>query len=147
MPAKPKTDATGRARETFLRILEETCNVTEAARAAGFDRSTAYRWRDEDPAFAEAWKQAEEAAADKLEQVAFERAKGGQSDRMLEILLKGHRPKYREKQRLEHSGPDGGPMRFDLSGLSDEELDALEKLRSRIAVAGSDQGGEGQTAG
>lgn len=45
----------------------------------------------------------------------------------------------------QHSGPGGGPIpvHFDLTGLSDEELEQLERLRSRIAVAGSDQSGEG----
>jgi hypothetical protein len=48
-----------------------------------------------------------------------------------------------------HAGPTGGaiPFRFDLSGLSDEELEQLEQLRSRIAVAGRDQSGADQAAG
>lgn len=96
------TKGTDRARAAFLRVLEETCNVTEAARAAGVDRRTVYKWRDADPEFAASWSDAEEAAADKLEQIAFERAKNGQSDRMLEILLKGHRPKYRDKTQVDH---------------------------------------------
>jgi hypothetical protein len=100
-------DAPDRARATFLRILEATCNVSEGARAAGVDRRTVYRWREADEDFAAAWQEAEDAAADKLEQIAFERATSGQSDRMLEVLLKGHRPKYRDKQHVEHSGSVG----------------------------------------
>ncbi|QTH19774.1 hypothetical protein HRJ34_15515 [Rhizorhabdus wittichii] len=48
-----------------------------------------------------------------------------------------------------HGGPTGGaiPIRFDLSGLSDEELDQLEHIRSRIAQPGRDQSGEGATGG
>lgn len=99
-----RPNCTDRARDTFVRVLAETCNVTEAARQAGVGRRTVYEWRDTDPAFAAAWSDAEEAAADKLEQVAFERASAGQSDRMLEILLKAHRPKYRDKQGLELTG-------------------------------------------
>lgn len=43
------------------------------------------------------------------------------------------------------AGPDGGPIpvHFDMTRLTDKELEELERLRSRIAVAGSDQGGEG----
>lgn len=96
-----KSVRTDRARATFLRTLEETCNVAGSARAAGFSRSAAYDWKDSDPAFAADWKHAEEAAADKLEEVAFTRATTGQSDRMLEILLKGHRPKFRDKQQVD----------------------------------------------
>jgi hypothetical protein len=105
-----RTIRTDRARTTFVAVLVETCNVTEACRAAGIGRQSAYDWRGDDPAFAQAWDDALEAAADMLEQVAFERAKSGQSDRMLEILLKAHRPKYREKQQVEVSGPNGGPI-------------------------------------
>lgn len=45
----------------------------------------------------------------------------------------------------QHSGPGGGPipMHFDLTRLSNEDLDHLERIRTRIAAAGSDQGGTG----
>lgn len=35
----------------------------------------------------------------------------------------------------------------DLSGLTDEELDALEAIRSKLAVPGRNPGGEGQAGG
>lgn len=108
-----KTVRTDRAREKFLTMLAETCNVTASAEAAGMGRSAAYAWRREDEDFASAWDDALESAADRLEQIAFERAKDGKSDRMLEILLKAHRPKYREKQAVELTGKDGGPVEID----------------------------------
>lgn len=96
---------TDRARKAFLDHLAATCNVSEAARVAGFSRRSAYEWRDADADFASAWEDAENQAADMLEQVAYERATSGQSDKMLEILLKAHRPeKFVEKQKVEHSG-------------------------------------------
>jgi transposase len=112
---------TDRTRETFLKVLAETCNVSEAARAAGVGRRTMYDWRDADPSFADAWKDAEETSADKLEQVAFERATSGQSDRMLEILLKAHRPKYREKQAVEFSGS----VQVDHANQAQAEIDEI----------------------
>ena len=99
-----RTGSSWAARQTraaFVATLSETCNVTEACRAAGIGRSAAYQWRQDEASFAAAWDDALEAAADMLEQVAFERAKAGHSDRMLEILLKAHRPKYRGKQIVE----------------------------------------------
>lgn len=64
-----------------------------------------YEWRDDDPDFAAAWAEAEETAIDALEKVARDRATEGKSDRMLEILLKAHRPeKYVERYKTEHSG-------------------------------------------
>lgn len=113
---------TDRARDRFITTLSETCNVSEACRAAAIGRSTAYEWKDADPEFAALWKEAEEIAADRLEREAWRRAVEGvdkpvtfqgqitatykeYSDRMLEILLKGHRPeKYTERQKVEHAG-------------------------------------------
>lgn len=111
----------------FLEVLGKTANVTEAARSAGIGRMTAYDWRSADEAFAKAWDDALEVSVDALEAEARRRAvegweepvfQGGKdvgtirrySDRMLEILLKGHRPKFRENQRIEVSGPNGGPV-------------------------------------
>lgn len=111
-----------RARETFIKVLAESCNVSEACRAANIGRTTVYEWRNAEPEFAAAWEEAEETAADKLEREAWRRAVEGvdkpvtfqgvitatykeYSDRMLEILLKAHRSeKFVEKVRNEHSG-------------------------------------------
>lgn len=106
----------------FVKVLAHSCNVSEACRAAGIGRSSAYEWREADPEFAAAWEEAEQEAADKLEREAWRRAVEGTdkpviyqgeitdtfkeySDRMLEVLLKAHKPKYRDKQLL-GSDPD-----------------------------------------
>ncbi|HEY8066618.1 MAG TPA: hypothetical protein VIF40_18115 [Methylosinus sp.] len=50
---------------------------------------------------------------------------------------------WKETTIHEHGGKNGGPIEYcDLSALSDEELDLLEKLRAKIAQPGSDPGGE-----
>jgi hypothetical protein len=121
-PKARRTARTDRARETFLEVLRQSCNVSEAARAAGIGRRTAYDWRDADEAFAADWDDAEQEAADKLEREAWRRAVEGvdkpvthqgiitatykeYSDRMLEILLKGHRPeKFTDRLKAEHTG-------------------------------------------
>jgi hypothetical protein len=96
-----RTIRTDRARDIFLKTLAATCNVTRSARRAGMGRSAAYDWRSDDAEFAKAWDEAIESAADRLEEVAFRRGTTGKSDRMLEILLKGHRPKYRDKAEVD----------------------------------------------
>lgn len=127
-PANPATEETLRARvrALFIEVFRRTGNVTAAADAAGVTRATPYRWREADPAFAAAWAEAEESATDALEAEARRRAVDGwdepvfykgeargvvrkYSDRMLEILLKGHRPAFRES-RLELTGPNGAPI-------------------------------------
>jgi hypothetical protein len=123
------------ARVRFLDVLRETCNVSEAAKAAGIGRRTAYEWRDDNPEFAAAWHEAEQEAADRLEREAWRRGVEGvdkpvihkgmitdtyleYSDRMLELLLKAHRPeKFRERISTELSG-----------GLTVTHEDALEQL-------------------
>lgn len=127
-PKTRRTSRTDRARETFLATLRETCNVSEAARAAKIGRRTAYDWRDADEEFAAAWDDAEDEAVDALEMRARERALDN-SDRMMEILLKAHRPdKYVDKLRSEISGPGGEAIPINVSSLSDEQLAALEAI-------------------
>lgn len=101
MMQRGKTIRTARARAAFLAHFAEHGNVTAAAKAAGMSRNAAYCWRNDDPDFAADWDDAEQQAVDKLEQVARERAIDS-SDRMMEILLKAHRPeKYVERLRSE----------------------------------------------
>lgn len=127
MARKAATNATpARMRERFLATLAKTANISQSARAAGVDRATPYRWRD-DPEFAAAWDVALEQALELLEQTAWERAVKGvkepvigrvakdqdgiityvqrYSDTLLTTLLKAHKPeKYRERMEHEHRG-------------------------------------------
>ena len=140
---------TDHARQNFLMALRETANVSEAARRAGISRRRAYDVRDVDPVFAAAWKDAVETAIDTLEAEAWRRGKEGwdepvfyrgesqrdaegkpvtirkYSDRMLELLLKAHRPeKYRE--RFDHTVGDDRPVTVgDADKLTDEQLMAI----------------------
>lgn len=128
-----RTVRTDRAREKFLASLAETCNVSESARFSGMSRQAAYEWRADDQAFAEAWDNAEQEAADKLEREAWRRAVEGTdkpitfqgavtgtykeySDRMLEILLKAHRGEKFVERKLLGSDPNNPlPSGFDVN--------------------------------
>jgi len=57
-------------RECFLNALSETGSVTAAAQIAGVSRTRVYAARKADPAFTTAWEEAEEIAADRLEEEA-----------------------------------------------------------------------------
>lgn len=94
----------------FLEIFRQTCNVRLSADGAGIDRDAAYRRRQRDQRFAEAWAQAEQDAIDVLEAEARRRALST-SDTLLIFLLKAHRPdRYREQSRVELTGANGGPV-------------------------------------
>lgn len=107
-------------RDLFLAEFRETGNLRLACEAAKISRSTVERYRREDPQFAEAYAEAEEDAADNLEEAARVRAVDGvlrrrydkdgnciaeetvYSDALLALLLKARRPaKFRENSKIE----------------------------------------------
>lgn len=69
-----RKDATLRQRQVFLDALADSCNVRRAAAEAGFAPSTAYKLRQRDAAFAEAWQAALESGYARLEMALVERA-------------------------------------------------------------------------
>lgn len=114
---------TKRQRDRFLAHLAATLNVTAAAKVAGVGRSTVYRLRERDRTFAEAWREAEAEAIDKLEAQAYRFAMEGAEERLYDAegnlvsrrvredpasaarLLAAHRPAlYSERHRLEIGG-------------------------------------------
>lgn len=107
----------------FLAALAEVPVVARACAAVGIERSTAYRAREADERFAQAWDDAMEEGIDKAEQEAFRRAVEGTdkgvwhqgqlvgservySDALLALFLKGRRKTvYAERKEL--TGADG----------------------------------------
>lgn len=163
--------ATKRGREDwrprFLAAFEEHVTVRDACVAAGVGHSEAYDERQRNPAFAEAWAEVEERTTQRMEREAFRRAVEGWVEReefeidketgeriptltvtkfdstLMIFLLKARRPEtYRE--RIEHSGPGGGPVehrvKLNLKGLTDEQLAALEAIQPDDGTAGTDEG-------
>lgn len=139
--ATPKKEAEYKPRvwmKAFITTLSLRAIVSHACNAARIDRATAYRAKETDPVFAQAWDEAVEVAADTLEDEAWRRATEGvekpvgfyqgaaaeyvreYSDVLLMFMLKGARPnKYRENVKLEH----GGKLRVVTEkDLSDNEL-------------------------
>jgi hypothetical protein len=99
----------------FLAALESGHSVGAACEKAGYARRCVYRWRKDDPAFAAQWAEAQQIAADLLEEEADRRGRDGYdeavffrgekcgekrkySDALLLARLKAIRPEqYREK--------------------------------------------------
>jgi hypothetical protein len=152
-------------RETFLRALAETSNVTHSATLVKMSRQRMYQIRDEDPDFAEAWADAEQQAADNLEAEAWRRGHEGikeplhyqgeltgdfvqkYSDTLLIFLLKGARPdKYRDFKSVDHT-TGGKPFEAErkrhaelLKQMSTEDLEAIEEIYARAAAAADGEG-------
>jgi hypothetical protein len=101
-----ETDKTTEIREKFLARLALGFSVQGACDAAVMGRATAYRWRSENPDFAEAWDAAIEAGTDCLEDIAMQRAKE-RSDVLMIVMLKARRPdKYAEVSKQRITGKD-----------------------------------------
>lgn len=114
--------------QAFLEAFGVVGNISDAASAAGVDRTQHYRWLD-DPEYAVAFEHARATAADRLEREAVRRAvvgveepiyyKGQQvgtqlrySDTLLMFLLNGWRPEVYTRQRtVVHAGAG-----FDAAG-------------------------------
>lgn len=127
----------------FLAAYSECGNITHAAKIAQVARTLHYKWLDDCPEYVEAFKDADEKAADSLEKEARRRATEGvdepvfykgeecgavrkYSDTLLIFLLKGIRPeKYRENIRQELTGKDGAPVGVVL--LPTVEIEAVAK--------------------
>jgi hypothetical protein len=85
----------------FLRALRQTPSVNHACAAAGIDRATAYRNRQQDEAFAAQCQDAIQAGVDELKHKAFQLALGGDSN-LITFMLRCHKPEvYRDLQKHE----------------------------------------------
>jgi hypothetical protein len=91
MPAREtamrKARFTDGRRKRFIDALAESGNVTLAARAAVVSRQHAYELRGLDDAFAKAWEEAEQVAADRLEAEAWRRGVDGVAEPLASMIL------------------------------------------------------------
>lgn len=73
----------------FLKALDaRMLNVTATCEAVEISRSIAYKWKANDPDFAEKWKEVEESFYDKLETTMFAKALTEHDNTMLIWLSK-----------------------------------------------------------
>lgn len=120
----------------FLTAYEQDPFISRAASAAGIQRRSVWRWRKDDPVFAEAFAEAEELATQSLEEEALRRARSS-SDTLLIFMLKAKRPEvYKDRVYNEHTGKDGGPIQSEtkvdgLAGFLKDEA-AMRQVRAII---------------
>lgn len=129
------TEWTAEKAAQFLELLAKGHTAAYSAERCRVSRSSAYKHREADEEFARAWKDAEQAGTEVLEEEAMRRAKDGvlepvyqagqkvgtirkYSDTLLIFLLKGRKPEtYRDNATLKHEGK----VEIDDTGLGDEQ--------------------------
>jgi hypothetical protein len=114
---RPGRLATARRKSLALELLSQGHTLAHVRKVLGINRVTVFRWRKDDPSFAEAYSDAMEAGTDVIEQEARRRAVDGYdrpvfqggglvgfervySDMLAALLLRGRRPEvYRDTIR------------------------------------------------
>jgi hypothetical protein len=138
-------------KNALLNYFAQFACITHAADAAGLDRSTHYRWLEEDKSYEEAFKLAKLIARDNVHMELNRRGmygveepvfQGGKkvgsvikhSDALMTLLHKFHFPEV-HKNVMELSGPEGGPVQHDFKGLSFQELAAAREAARASTAA------------
>ena len=96
----------------FLAALRELPVIAHACKAVGIERSTAYRAREADEDFAQAWDDAMEEGIDRAEQEAFRRAVVGFEE---PVIDKG-RLAYRYERYEDEEGQEHYRLQLDANG-------------------------------
>lgn len=159
---KPSKRVTVRDREVFLEALSQGLTVRDASRLACHPPTTFDSVRRRDPVFGEAVLAAMAVGTDVLERAAFDRGVHGvlkpiigkvepgidghlvdangepmyetvYSDKLLEVLLKGRRPEYRESRGVEITNQT-------LNVTVEDRSAALSEVARVLAEAGVDVG-------
>lgn len=119
VPARQTTPLSrGRRMIRFIRALRGGASAREAARLAGVNGTTPYKWRKEHPAFEKKWLEAEEAGTQRLEQVAYRMAAEG-NVMLLIFLLKSRRPQVYRDIQPQVNVQTLGEVRVEVSFLDD----------------------------
>lgn len=126
-------------RWVFLKVLAQSCCVSEACVASGISRVTAYRHRERFPKFRKKWDEAIEIGVEALEVYARRRAlniNDPASHVLTMFLLKAHKPqKYRDNGHQIPPAPiedDDGLSPDALANLSQDDLNALESIAKKL---------------
>jgi hypothetical protein len=143
--------------QQFLEHLAETGNVSRSYKLVGTSAARIYTLRNNDPAFRQAWDEAESIAADRLEEEAWRRAVTGfdepvvsagklardedgnaimvrrYSDMLLLALLRAHRPAKFNKSLPATLAMSGTTASFDIRAML---LAKLAQLASQSETAG-----------
>lgn len=138
-----KVENSGEWKEGFLASLRQVPNVLRAAKAVDIARSLAYRERETNAIFAAEWDEAfaegKAVAIEAVESKVYDLATNNSSFRhntLRIFVLKSWKPEvYGEKSELKLKGSKAEPIQHvhgvDLSGVSEADLDLLERILTK----------------
>lgn len=128
-------------RKSFMETLAATCNVSEAARVAGKNLSSAYYQKRRDPGFAREWAQALSIGYAELEALLLRQALFGteQEEVVLDAegqvksrkLKRGHPNAVAVRLLVQHQREAAGRIVADAVDRPDGE-DAVDRLRKAL---------------
>ena len=131
-----------RPRDRFLRAFARTASVSQACRASGVPRRTAYNWRDADADFRRRWDAARARGVALLHDEAMRRALEGDEQpvwhagRVVDhVGVADNRTLWRLMQALhaEKYGPDAGVRRAERARAA-EMTRRLDEADKRVAA-------------
>ncbi|MEJ7933377.1 hypothetical protein WG907_03795 [Sphingobium sp. AN558] len=114
-------------RKLFMETLASTCNVSEAARVAGKNLSSAYYQRRRDPAFAREWGQALSVGYGELEALLLRQSLFGSEQE--DVTLDGEGVVKSRKIRRGH--PHAVAVRLFLAHRSSAEAARAQEMRDQ----------------
>jgi CRP-like cAMP-binding protein len=134
-----KTNKIQQNKKALLAALEKSLGVvTTACKAVGIDRTTFYKYLNEDPDFATAVAELENVALDFAESSLMKQIQEGQTAATIFYLkTKGKARGYVERSEIDHTTKGEALQPFDYTKLSDAAL------REIIAAASGDEPGGG----
>ena len=126
-PKKAKrrpTKFTATRRAKFLLSLGRGASIESAAAAVGVNKSTIYETKKEDTEFAAAVDQARLTAVKVIEGALWRKARSGNTTAQIFYLCNRRPEDWKHVNRIELTGKDGGPIRYD---------DAIRRIDERRA--------------
>lgn len=146
-------EAVAAKKQQFLASLRiKYGNVFESCKLADISRRAFYNWLEDDKDFVVAYKDALEDALDNVESALLlvgMGAKKGNPTALLGVLNARAKHRGYGTYRQEITGLHGGAIEHriraeGLKKLTDDELDALERIIGKTAVDRGDPGGTGE---
>lgn len=113
MPAGRPTDYKPEYGETILSLMAEGLSLTAAAASIDVHRQRVYEWAEKHTEFADAISLAKGKRTLKLERDLLTASDGPTVTSRIFALKNAMPDEWREKQAVEHTGADGGPIKTE----------------------------------